>query len=724
MPPPGRHAGSPSPARPALREGPAHSARALRGEAAPFAASTYAAWPFVLLRATEQTLEDLAACGASEVVFVRHPRATQAIEWLDEVDERAREMGFVTAQVRVGTDCAFDALEAVVRSALLAVRPPGAARSSRGVLGLVDAFVSAHARAPLDELEARLATAGLRGDLADLVRGYVAGKGSPADGARVRAWLDGIELARAGKRRPSQGSHDADEPRGTAALSARTAKQVLADLTRLARALGFRGMLLLLRDADAVASFPPARRQAAYTVLRELVDNADGGRGMVSTLLLVAGTTSLFTGPRSMQSLPPLAARVEPPESPAAPPPPHRPVIDLAPPEGWGRAVDARRTPRAVADADTSPARQAAMRDVVRAMHGLPPITATSSASVGQETIDHAIDALFAHSRVDGSVFALITGAYGTGKTHFLLHLAARALSERRPVLRLSLERLDMDLGHPERHLRRLLEHATVPARDDGVERGPLDLLARWTRSLDEQRALLDTLEELGRGEGDAAHAAARALSIAGRAPRAGTALEAHLGAADLYARAPSAGVRRDAYGRLLLWLSLLERLEGCAGPVLLIDEAENLYRGGATKPERRTALRSLSFYCGGALPRAAVALAVTPDALAELREEAPTLLDDVAEQRSVLPWEDASMLCRRLRRARPIPVPPLGREQRAELARRLRDRHAVARGEVLDAGWEGFVAQISGQPLSPREVVRRTAERLERVWWQSRPRP
>jgi formate dehydrogenase len=36
---------------------------------------------------------------------------------------------------------------------------------------------------------------------------------------------------------------------------------------------------------------------------------------------------------------------------------------------------------------------------------------------------------------------------------------------------------------------------------------------------------------------------------------------------------------------------------------VLLIDEAENLYRGGTSRLERRTALRSLSFYCGGMLP-------------------------------------------------------------------------------------------------------------------------
>ena len=43
----------------------------------------------------------------------------------------------------------------------------------------------------------------------------------------------------------------------------------------------------------------------------------------------------------------------------------------------------------------------------------------------------------------------------------------------------------------------------------------------------------------------------------------------------------------------------------GPDAPVLILDEAENLYRVGVSRPERRTALRSLAHYCGGALLRA-----------------------------------------------------------------------------------------------------------------------
>ena len=130
----------------------------------------------------------------------------------------------------------------------------------------------------------------------------------------VEAWLAGVDLARA--------ERDADSP-GLLGLSPESAKRTLVDLTRLVRALGWRGTLLVVEGTDPIANFPPARRLAAYTVLRELIDNADGGRGLVASRLVVAGTTSLFAGPRSIASLPPLARRVDAPDAglPLAAPP-------------------------------------------------------------------------------------------------------------------------------------------------------------------------------------------------------------------------------------------------------------------------------------------------------------------------------------------------------------------------------------------------------------------
>jgi hypothetical protein len=168
------------------------------------------------------------------------------------------------------------------------------------------------------------------------------------------------------------------------------------------------------------------------------------------------------------------------------------------------------------------------------------------------------------------------------------------------------------------------------------------------------------------------------------------------------------------------LWLELLERVEKCAGPVLIIDEAENLYRPGISRAERRTALRSLSFYCGGALPRACVILAITPDVLGEMRAEARELLEEVSEQVTLLASEDAAMLRRRLWHIKPIEVPALTEEHRTTLLARVRATHARARGARSGREWTRVAdALLAERDLSAREFVRRAVDWLEANWWE-----
>jgi hypothetical protein len=161
--------------------------------------------------------------------------------------------------------------------------------------------------------------------------------------------------------------------------------------------------------------------------------------------------------------------------------------------------------------------------------------------------------------------------------------------------------------------------------------------------------------------------------------------------------------------------------VEGCKGPVVIVDEAENLYRGGNTRASRRTALRSLSFYCGGALPGACVVMAVTPDALDQLREESAALLEDVSEQRTVLAMEDAAMFRRRLTHLRPLPVPALTRGMLSILAFRVREVHQSVRGPVDDPRWSSFVFDLVAEESSPRRVLRALVDRLEGAWWARR---
>jgi hypothetical protein len=215
--------------------------------------------------------------------------------------------------------------------------------------------------------------------------------------------------------------------------------------------------------------------------------------------------------------------------------------------------------------------------------------------------------------------------------------------------------------------------------------------------------------------EADEADESTESEAVAEGEPSPGVrALRAVLLGHDLEEKPSNPNYRLDAYARLLLWIELFERLDGCAGPVVIIDEAENLYRTGTSKPERRTALRSLGFYCGGSLPNACVVLAVTPETLELLREEADVMLDDITEQRTVLACEDVTMLRHRLLRARPLRVASLDRPELEELAQRVRTVHASARGAVRDREWNRWLPEAIAAVESPRELVRAVVARLE----------
>jgi hypothetical protein len=663
------------------------------------------AWSRLLLASTEQALEDLSVAESAEVVFVRADDEAEGGAYADAVEEHALARGFVAAQLSVSMDRSFDSLDALVRSVLQGVRVPrvrGAATPrEHGLFALLDSFALRHGGRSPDRFDENAEAVAASGDLIALARSYVVASGAGrAERRRLLAWLDGTELA-----------HTAEPPQIVAALTARTAKRALTEASRLARVLDHRGLLLVFRNGDALLHLPPSRRESAYTVLRELVDNADGGRGLFGTRIVLMGSTALFEGAHSLASLRPLAMRAALLPGRRSPPPPHRPLVDLTMPFSFEGA-----TPPGPAAPDTSVA--APLRALMRASQGLPPVESILSMTVGQEAIDEAIDRLFSHAAIDGSVFTLLTGDYGTGKTHLLLHLAARALAERRPVFRLSLERLDTDFGNPQRHLRRMLEGAFLPGRGRPT---PIDRLLAWTRSPEALTRLVRALEQVAAsGDGDAARAATRALRRASDAKKPAAALDTFLGATDLEAKTGGANYRLDAYGRLLLWCELLERLDRCAGPVLVIDEAENLYKIGVSRSERRTALRTLSFYCGGALPRACVVMAITPDVLETLRSESGELLEELSDQTTILSAEDVAMLKRRLSRIKPIVVPALTRDHRATLLGRVRATHARVRGRRADANWSRFADEllVDGD-MSPRELVRRASDWLEARWWE-----
>ncbi len=662
--------------------------------------SPEAAWQSALLRGAQQGMEDIAVTGAAEVLFINTKRASVASAWFDSLASVAWSRGFCVARVSVMSDRCFDALDGLVRNLVQSVRPPHS--EARGWTALLDAFLASHPApaAALAAFDREALPLGAHGDLAVLTREYLDAASRPSRPAsRIDAWLSGTDLSRA-------------ETRGTVlgALTAPTALRALGEFSRLVRALGHRGVVLIFEGAEALTRLSASRRDGAFTVLRELVDNADGARGLVSAQLWVGATALLYDGARGITLCRPLASRVLAPSAESALPPPHRPLVDLSPPPGW-IAPMTYPIPLPALRGEAS-----GLRAILRAAHGLPPLDPDVGLSVGHERIDETIDELFRHASLESSVFALVSGVYGSGKSHLLMHLTARSLAEKRPVFRLSLEYLDADLGHPQRHLHRLLDQSVLPLPG---RPSALDRLNAWTRTASELDGVRMVLGAVSNGAGDAAAAASRALGRMKRTKRPGAALEAFLSASDLRHKPASTAYRRDAWQRLQLWLELLATIDGCLAPVILVDEAENLFRA-FTAPQRRAALRSLSYYAGGTLPGSCVVLAITPDALERLRVEADAMLADVAEQRTVLPSEDATMLRRRLHQAKPIEVPTLDAAQRVVLAFKVQAAHARVRSPVDDPRWATWVTETIERAATPRELVRRAVDRLESLWWRS----
>ena len=361
------------------------------------------------------------------------------------------------------------------------------------------------------------------------------------------------------------------------------------------------------------------------------------------------------------------------------------------------------------------PARAKALGTHLRLARGVPPTGELESVSVGLEALDAELSQLFAHATTDASVFAILSGDYGSGKTHRLLHLEARALQEGRPVFRLSVERLDEDLGNPQRHLRRLLEGGTVPTRRGD---SPFERLDAWMSSSAGRGRLDEALRAIAELDAPGAKAAMRCLR--GAEQEQGfdeTQVREVLGGLDLETKPASRTYRRDAYARLHLWVELLRRLEDCDGPLIVLDEAENLFRAGVSRAERRTALRSLAFYCSGWLSRSVIVLAVTPDTLGILRAEAHELLDEIDAQATLLPEEDISMLRRRLR-SRPLSVGRMGRKEMEELADLVYGVGCRGRSIRRERSRQELIDDIVQGAKTPREIVQRVARHVESRAW------
>ncbi|MBO6938430.1 MAG: DUF2791 family P-loop domain-containing protein [Deltaproteobacteria bacterium] len=657
------------------------------------------AWRRQVIAARAQSLEDAATTEtASVAVLLGAPDD----DFVNDLESDALDRGFATATVSLA-EHSLHQLDDLLGAAAAGLRLYDVKGSRKhGLLAALEAFAAEHGREAEARFEEFADVEVLHGDLRDLALEVLGVLGGRTASRRVTAFFDG---------KPITLSDDTELRQ----LSSRTAKNGMNQLTRLLRALGYRGLRLMLTDAEALAGLTRVQREVAYTVLRELIDNADGHRGMMRTEILLIGTPALVDRVGGLRAHPALASRLLGDATVEAAadvglPQPHRTVQWIEPPEGTTAEELAGAPPKVEAVPDS---RAKALHTHLRLVRGLPPTEGLEGISVGMEALDAELSALFAHASHDSSVFAILSGDYGSGKTHRLLHLESLALAENRPVFRLSVERLDEDLGNPQRHLRRLLESSTLPGRQG---HGPLEQLELWLASAAATKHLHEALEEVSMLEVPGAKAAARAL----RGSEEGLDVDhvrSVLGALDLEQKPGAPTYRRDAYARLHLWVELLARLADTDGPLIVLDEAENLFRAGVSRAERRTALRSLSFYCGGWIERGVVVLAVTPDTLSILRSESAELLEEIDGQATHLPEEDVTMLRRRLR-SRPLSVARMGREELEELADRAYQVGCKARGLRRERSREELLETFAKGAKKPREVVQRVAQHVEgRAW-------
>ncbi len=643
----------------------------------------------------EQALEDLAASGATSVSLVHCASSASEASLVVALTEHARALGFVTAKVPLRKQ-GLESPDALVRAILAALRGPA---ETTGLLALLELYYDEYGTDSAARFAEAARARGANGDLTALCHAYLSSDepDAVAEKRAYKAWCEGVEPPRKYRNQAVR-----------RALSERTAQRALSELTRIVCALEHRGTFVMLSEGDALARRTQRQREKGYTVLRELVDNFDGAGGAIATRVVLSGRDALFHGPHSLRELAPLRMRLEIPSA-AAPPPPHR---------SWTTLVDDVEPMRHRPVTAPVAKQLTALRDLIRISEGLPPLKSVTGMTVGQERLDRTVKRLFELVSRAGRFFSVLVGDYGSGKTHLMMHLAERALEDSRPVFWLNLERTNLDLGNPARHLSRFLDHSQLPLPGRPTA---LSLVSRWTRSTG-IATLRSSMVELAAGAGEAAIAARKALRIADRARDPGFALEGYLSGFDLDQRPGDATYRRDAYRRIFLWFELLARLEGIRGPLILIDEAENLYTSGRPPASRRTSLRSLAFYCGGALPSTCVILAMTPPAFEELKGEARDLLAEAKEMESTLALEDVDRFRRSLWGLKPDPVKPLSKVEREELCERVRKLHRGARGMIAFAGWNEHVRHAAAASVAPRVLIRSVIDELESAWWAAHP--
>lgn len=274
-----------------------------------------------LLAVIEEELGDTAAGGGSgRAKWVRggygsgKTFASRLITW------RARQLGFATSEVQISiTDTPLHRLETVYRKMMAHLTTE---TDGEGAFpGIVDSWLfelgeevmrlqgiqesdPSFPAAVEKRLENRLAELSKRNPaFARVLRSYHGAMetGDFATAQGLLAWLSGEPSVAAAIKRHADVKGDVDGP---AALT------FLRGVLQLLRDTHYKGLVLVLDEAETIQRMRSDVREKALNALRQLVDLLLGG-DLPGLYLIVTGTPEFFDGYKGLKGLQPLADRVQ-----------------------------------------------------------------------------------------------------------------------------------------------------------------------------------------------------------------------------------------------------------------------------------------------------------------------------------------------------------------------------------------------------------------------------
>jgi hypothetical protein len=318
--------------------------------------SLYSAGREPLFKAATGLLRELSLSGGSAVRWLKGAYGSGKTHIFARLLEAAHEQRWLVSYVQVsgkGQGCELHRFEEVYKAIIQNCISPEQATATQvitspgsvnGWVGLMEAWVerlklqvgsgrgadvpSFRVRESLDVAMAQLRRIyGIHGSFSAALRKYATAllDDDLQTADLLVDWFSGVDVFKLGgdTRRTLRASGVME------VVSRRNAKPTLRQVTSFVRYLGYGGLLILIDEVENVLQLTQINRRNAYTIIRELIDNADERHGMTRSLIYLSGTPDLFEGSRGIVEYEALAGRVLLPRLDTTPNPLGA-VVDLA----------------------------------------------------------------------------------------------------------------------------------------------------------------------------------------------------------------------------------------------------------------------------------------------------------------------------------------------------------------------------------------------------------